>query len=126
MLNKVVQQQHRHGANGKETTMSVHANGVQREAGAETETFELAFRAIELDLTHDDPTFTRRVRRQAGVERTNVAIVFALLVATVLLLAAGLATYSWSVFVAGAVAFISAFAVDDRYRRRRARLSLQD
>ncbi|MGD9998247.1 MAG: DUF3040 domain-containing protein [Acidimicrobiia bacterium] len=107
--------------------MSVHANGVRREAGAETETetFDLAFRVGELDLTHDDPTFARRVRRQVRAERTNVVIVFALLVATVLLLAAGLATYSWSAFVAGAVVFISAFAVDDRYRRRLARLSLQ-
>ena len=92
----------------------------------EVETLDRAFRYIELDLTHDDPTFVRRVRRQARAERTNVAIVFALLVATVLLLAAGLATYSWSAFVAGAFAFISAFAVDDRHRRRLVRLSLQD
>ena len=110
--------------------MSVQANGVHRETGAnpgaETEPVERVFRSIELDLTADDPAFVRRVRRQARAERTNVAIVVALLVATVLLLAAGLATYSWSAFVAGAVAFISAFAVDDRYRRRLARSSLQD
>lgn len=106
--------------------MSVHANGTDREAGAETETFDRAFRSIELDLTQDDPTFIRRVRGQARAERGNVAIVFALLVATALLLAAGLATYSWSAFVAGAVAFNAAFAVDDRHRGRLARLSLQD
>jgi len=106
--------------------MSVHANGVHREPGSETEPFDRAFRYIELELTYDDPTFVRRVRRQARAERTNVAVVFALLVASVLLLAAGLATYSWPAFVAGALAFISAFAVDDRHRRRLVRLSLQD
>ena len=110
--------------------MSVHANGVHRETGANPKRKPSPLTAPSAPSSstsqHDDPTFVRRVRRQARAERTNVAIVFALLVATVLLLAAGLATYSWSAFVAGAVAFISAFAVDDRYRRRLARLSLQD
>jgi hypothetical protein len=102
--------------------MSIHANRVHKEAGVEPEAdielLDRAIRDIELGLVDEDPDFVRRVRRPARTRRTNVIIVFALLVATTLLLAFGLATYSWFALVAGALAFMGAFAVDDHHRRR--------
>lgn len=79
---------------------------------------ERTIRDIEVGLAADDPAFARRLRRPVRAERTSVTIVVALLVATVVLLAAGLATYSWLALVAGGVTFFGAFAVDDRHRRR--------
>ena len=108
--------------------MSVHANGVRADSRVEPQLevpLDRAIRAIELGLVEDDPNFVRDLRRRARGERINMTIVFALLVGAILMLASGLATYSWFALVAGGLAFVGAFAVDDRYRRR-ARRSPQD
>jgi hypothetical protein len=101
--------------------MSAQANrvdpGTRGQVEMEAEPLERAIRNIELGLIQDDLDFVRRLRRHARAERTNTTIVVLLLVTTVLLLSVGLATYSWFMLVAGASAFVGAFAADDRHRR---------
>lgn len=105
--------------------MSVHANGVHRQPGVKPDADQLAraIRDIELGLVGDDPAFARRLRGQARAQRTNARMVVALLVMAAVLLAAGLATLSWFTLAVGALAFVSAFAVDARHRHRLARSS---
>lgn len=80
--------------------------------------FDEAWRDIAHRIASDDPGFARRVRGWERAARANTIIVFVLLAAAALLLAGGLATYSWFALAAGAVAFVSAFAVDSRHRWR--------
>ena len=85
------------------------ANG----AGVADDRFDRAIEDIEDELTLDDPGFARRMRREARGESTNASIVVALLVVAMPLLAIGLAVNSWVAFVAGALVFVAASAIDD-------------
>jgi hypothetical protein len=105
--------------------MSAHIAGFERETElareVNDERVDRAIHEIELGLAQDDPTFVRRVRRQARAERANAIIVVLLIVAAGVLLAAGLATYSWFALMAGGLSFAVASVLDDRHRRRVAR-----
>jgi len=87
-----------------------------------TEHDRRAFADIEREVMHDDPAFVRRLRRLERGDDAHTATIFGLLVASVVLLALGLATVSWVAWIAGASVFIGVFAFDDRYRRRDGRL----
>ena len=76
------------------------------------ERLDRAIQEIEFALAHDDPDFVWRMRRPARAKSSNAATIVLFLVATVVLLAMGLATYSWYPSVAGALTFLAAFAVD--------------
>lgn len=79
--------------------------------------FDGALADIERGMANDDPAFVRRLQRLKRADDANAATIFALLLLSVVLLAVGLATISWLPWIAGALAFITAFAVDDRCRR---------
>ena len=110
--------------------MSVNAAHFERETElapeVRDERVDRAIHEIELGLAKDDPTFVRRVRRPARAERTNTTIVVVLLVTAAVLLAAGLATYSWFALMAGGLSFAVASLLDDRHRHRLARHSSLD
>lgn len=72
---------------------------------------------IEQALRRDDPAFVRRMRRVQRADRANAVTIVSFLVAAAVLLAIGLATRSWFVWLAGGVVFVAAFAVDEGYRR---------
>ena len=101
--------------------MPVHAASTDTRArlGNETADEHLGrpIRDIEHGLGQEDPDFVRRTRGRADF--THGAKVVVYLVATVILLAVGLASLSWFAFVAGALAFVAASVMDDRYRRTR-------
>lgn len=73
---------------------------------------------IELGLLQDDPDFVRRMHRLQRAEVRNGVAVVVLLVASAALLTVGLATQSAVAWLAGGLAFLSAFGVDGRYRRK--------
>jgi len=80
-----------------------------------------AIEEIEHALAVDDSAFVRRFRRRCRAETISVVGVFLLLVAAVVLLAAGLVTLSWPYWVAGELAFLLSFAAGalrDRALRR--------
>jgi hypothetical protein len=68
---------------------------------------------IEQGLAQDDPTFVRRCRTIYRSEMATVITVFVLLAAGAVLLTVGAATTSWGLWVAGVVAFLASYGVDE-------------
>ena len=91
---------------------AAHRSPLNLGAGAANDRFDRAIEDIEDEPTLDDPGFARRMRREARGESTNASIVVALLVVAMPLLAIGLAVNSWVAFVAGALVFVAASAID--------------
>jgi hypothetical protein len=71
---------------------------------------------IERTLRHDDPAFLQRVRHLQRREAANVLSVFTLLTVGAVLLTVGLATLSWPIWSAGAVALVVSVLVDEHYK----------
>jgi hypothetical protein len=72
---------------------------------------------IERELRSEDPAFVRRVHAIRRAEVANAFTVVALLASGAVLLAVGLATFSWAVWCAGVVALLASIAVDERHKR---------
>lgn len=72
--------------------------------------------ALERGLARDDPAFTRRIRCLYRAEVATVISVCLLLAGGTVLLATGLAIGSWAVWIAGVVAFLACFAVDEHHK----------
>ena len=75
--------------------------------------FARAIEDIDLGLRLDDPRFARRMRRRNGAGLAKPSIIVPLLVASAALLAIGLAANSLIAFTAGALALVTASAIDD-------------
>ena len=75
--------------------------------------FPRAIEDIELGLQLDDPRFARRMRRRNRAGVAKPSIIVGLLVASVPLLAIGLAVNSLIAFTTGALALVSASVIDD-------------
>ena len=71
---------------------------------------------IEHRLGHEDPAFVRRMRSLERAAVVNTVTIVLLLVVAAVLLAVGLGAQSWFAWFGGGLAFIAAFAVDNRYR----------
>lgn len=74
---------------------------------------------IERELCRDDPAFGERFERLDGHHPRRDLAVFALLALSAVLFAVGVATMSpiaWAVGIAG---YLSSFALDTRFDRRR-------
>jgi Protein of unknown function (DUF3040) len=71
---------------------------------------------LERCLEHD-PALARRFRTLERRHQRNDVAVIGLLVMSVILLGAALATASWTCFVAGATTLVASFVVDTRYQR---------
>lgn len=71
---------------------------------------------VELGLAHDDSAFVQRFRALRRAEMATVVAVFLLLASGTVLLTVGFATFSWPAWIAGVVAFLGAFAVDEHHK----------
>jgi Protein of unknown function (DUF3040) len=75
-----------------------------------------AIEKVEHDLACDDPAFTKRFRALHRAEIATVLTVFVLLAAGAVLLTVGFATRSWPTWIAGVLAFLASFAVDEHHK----------
>jgi small-conductance mechanosensitive channel len=71
---------------------------------------------VEQGLAQDDPVFLKRFHAHYRAEIATVVTVFVLLATGAVLLTVGVATTSWVVWVAGVVAFLASFAVDEHHK----------
>lgn len=78
---------------------------------------------VEQGVAHDDPAFTKRFRALHRAEIATVVTVFVLLALGTMLLAVGLATFSWPTWIAGVLSFVASFAVDEHHKRTLRRTS---
>jgi hypothetical protein len=71
---------------------------------------------VEQGLAQDDPAFLKRFHAHYRAEIATVITVFILLASGAVLLTVGVATASWAIWVAGVVAFLASFAVDEHHK----------
>ena len=76
------------------------------------EEVDLAIAEIERRWSEDESNAARRARRARRLVAVRVAAVVASLISALILLTVGLASTSWSMWLAGLVVFLLAFAVD--------------
>lgn len=92
-------------------------DAAERGGRAEKMILDRAVQHIELGLAADDPDFVRHMRRLQGREVINAVAVFILLAAGVVLVIVGMATQTWTTWLAGGSALLCSLVVDARHQR---------
>lgn len=78
---------------------------------------------VEQRLAHDDPALMKRFQAVQRAEIATALTVFLLLAGGAVLLTVGFATLSWPTWIAGVLALLASFAVDEHHQHTLRRTS---